>query len=168
MVGRAALQESDAEELEQELLLRFLQSAKEFDPKKGNWRGFTTTIIRRAAAKMMRHRMAAKRNPYRVRSLNAAIDPREEAQELSETISQKELDARVGRCRPSDQQLAELGQDIASVMRELSDEQRLLCELLKTCSVTEAARRLKIPRTTAHEQIRKIREHFAALKESRG
>ena len=160
MVGRARLQQTDAEDLEQELYQRVLEGAPSFDRTRGDWHPFAATIIRRAASKMMRHRMAAKRNPYRVCSLNEPIDPREEAEELSKSISNNELNARLGKTGPTDQDLAEMGHDIESVLSELTEHERQLCELLKTCSVSEAARQLDVPRTTLQDQIRAIRESF--------
>ena len=48
-------------------------------------------------------------------------------------------------------------------MRRLTSEQRRLCELLgaQGLSIKEAAERLRIPRATLYEEIKRIRAIFA-------
>ena len=168
IIGRAGFQRQDAEWLEQELILRILQSLPAYDPARGHRNPFLTTVVERYVATILRDKQAAKRDCRRISSLNAMIDvPGEGPVELAETIGQRELDAQRGRCARSDEDLAQFVCDIADVVATLPDPLRDLAERLKTQTVSEAARDSGIPRTTLHSRIRSIRQRFeqAALKD---
>jgi RNA polymerase sigma-70 factor (ECF subfamily) len=75
--------------------------------------------------------------------LDAAVD--------SESDGDDALDARDVRI------------DLARALRKLTDAQRRLCQLLgeEGLSIKEASERLRIPRGTLYEQIKRIRKVFA-------
>jgi RNA polymerase sigma-70 factor, ECF subfamily len=161
LIGRAGFTEQDRRDLEQELILRLLQSLPSFDPTQAHRNVFTTTVIERYVANVLRNKRAAKRDHRRSRSLNVVIGEEEEIPiELGDMISQRELDAR-RVCHPrSDEEVAMLVQDLADVMAKLPDELRGLAERLKSQTVSEIARDMGIPRTTLNESVRRLRRRF--------
>jgi RNA polymerase sigma-70 factor, ECF subfamily len=168
LIGRAGFTKQDHEDIEQELLLRVLQSLPSFNPHQAHYNVFITTVVERYVANVLRNKQAKKRDYRRISSLNVMIaDSDGDPTELSETIGQQELDARRGRHSRSDAEHAQLQQDIADVIASLPEDMRDLAERLKTQNVSEIARGLGIPRTTLHESVRRLRLRFeqAGLKE---
>ena len=161
LIGRAGFTEQDRDDLRQELFMRLLQSLPLFKPDVAHRNRFITAVVERHVATILRNRRAAKRDDRRVTSLNISIEVNGEGPtELSETISDRELDSRLGRNRRSDEELADLALDLAAAIEGLPESRRTLLELRKTKSMSEAARELGIPRTTLNEWMRRIRKHF--------
>jgi len=161
LIGRAGFTEQDRKDLEQELILRLLQSLPSFDPNHAHRNVFTTTVIERYVANILRNKRAMKRDHRRVSSLHVMVDIGEEDRiEMTQNISQRELDAQRGRHPRSDEELAQLVQDLAEAMAKLPDELRELAERLKTETVSEIARDKGIPRTTLNESVRRLRRRF--------
>jgi RNA polymerase sigma-70 factor, ECF subfamily len=161
LIGRAGFTEQDRKDLEQEIIQRLLQSLPSFDPNQAHRNVFVTTVVERYVANILRNKQADKRDHRRISSLHTAADIGEdEPVELAETISQRELDARLGCESRSDQHLADLAQDVAEVMAKLPEELRTLAERLKTGTVSDVARDMGIPRTTLYESIRQLRKRF--------
>jgi len=168
LIGRAGFTEQDRKDLEQELILRLLQSLPSFDPNHAHRNVFTTTVIERYVANILRNKRAMKRDHRRVSSLHVMVDIGEEDKiEMTQNISQRELDAQRGRHPRSDEELAQLVQDLAEAMAKLPDKLRELAERLKTETVSEIARDKGIARTTLNESVRRLRRRFenAGLKE---
>ncbi len=161
LIGRAGFSEQDRKDLEQEIIQRLLQSLPSFDSGKAHRNVFVTTVVERYVANILRNKQADKRDHRRISSLHTAVDIGEdEPAELAETISQRELDARLGCESHSGQHLADLAQDVADVMATLPDELRHLAERLKTQTVSEIARDTGIPRTTLYASISQLRRRF--------
>ena len=168
LIGRAGFKTQDGEEIEQDLIWRVLQSLPSFDPGQAHRNVFVTTVVERYVANVLRNKRAGKRDCRRVCSLNVVIaEDSEETVELGDTIGQRELDAQRCRYPRSDEELAQLAQDMADVIATLPDELRDLAERLKTQNVSEIARDMGIPRTTLHESVRRLRRRFenAGLKD---
>lgn len=133
LIGRAGFRRQDSEDIEHDFILRVLQSLPSFDPSKAHRNAFITAVVERYAANILRNKQAAKRDHRRISSLHVMINVGEdETTELAQTISQRELNARRGCCPRSDEELAQLVQDMAEVMAKLPDELRDLAERLKT------------------------------------
>jgi RNA polymerase sigma-70 factor (ECF subfamily) len=168
LIGRAGFTKQDHEDLEQDLLLRVLQAMRQFDPENSHLNVFITTVVERAVANFLRDKKAMKRDHRRISSLNVMIDIADEGPtELAQTISQREYDARRDRYPRSDEELAQLIQDLAEVITKLPDDLRDLAERLKTKNFSEIARDMNIPRTTLNGLVRKLRQQFedAGLKD---
>ncbi|MGE0769299.1 MAG: sigma-70 family RNA polymerase sigma factor [Hyphomicrobiaceae bacterium] len=168
LITRAGFTPQDREDLEQELFARVLQSLPSFDPGQAHRNKFITAVVERYVANILRDKRAGKRDHRRICSLNITIDVAGEGPiELAETISRRELDARLGGHPRSDEELAQLACDIAEVMGTLPDELRDLAERLRTESVSEIARATGVPRTTLNESVRRLRRRFerAGLKD---
>ncbi len=161
LIGRAGFTKQDREDLEQELILRLLQRWPRFNPNLAHRNVFTTTVIERFVATILRDKQAEKRDHRRVTSLNVTVNIGEdETAELADTISKRELDAQRGRSPHSDEELAQLRQDLAEIIAKLPEKLKALAERLKTETVSEIARNLGIPRTTLHESVRRLRQRF--------
>ena len=161
LIGLAGFTQQDYGDLEQDFLARVLQSLPSFDPKKAHRNKFITAVVERHFANLLRNKKAAKRDHRRIGSLNVTIFVQGAGPiELAQTIGQRELNSRRG-CNPrSDEELAQLVSDVATVMATLPDNWRELAERLKYQSVAEVARDLGIPRTTLHGWISSIRKLF--------
>jgi RNA polymerase sigma-70 factor (ECF subfamily) len=146
LVGRAGFTKQDRQDLEQELVLRLLQSLDLFDPEQAHPNVFITTVIERAVAMILRQRRAKKRHGG-VQSLDQG---RENAGDSSEPIDP----------RPTEQEALDLATDLAEVLAKLPDDLRALAERLKSQSLSQAARDLGVPRSTLQRQVQRLRRCF--------
>ena len=80
--------------------------------------------------------------------------------ELGKTISVRQLEARLGQFRRSEVEQASLRIDLAQQMAKLPPDHQRLLELLKTVTMAEACRRMKISPAKAYRWMKKIRERF--------
>jgi RNA polymerase sigma factor (sigma-70 family) len=151
----------DRDDLRQQLWLRLLERLPAFDPQQSHRNAFDTMVIERCAANAVRDRRAPKRNPGGTCSLDVLVEaPGEDCCDLAALIGQREYDARRGRSPRSREELTLLARDLADVQDTLNPEEWLLAELLKTQSVSEAARTLGVRRTTLYGWIHRLRQRF--------
>lgn len=161
LIGRAGFLPQDREDLEQELFVRVLQSLPRFNPGKAHRNTFITTVVERYVANILRNKQANKRDHRRIGSLNVTIEFTEDGPtELAQTIGERELDARIGRRRRTDEELAQLAIDLADVIATLPEAWQTLLELRKTQTMQEIASELGVPRTTLNDWMRRIRQRF--------
>lgn len=147
LVSRAGFTKQDRRDLEQELVLRLLQSLDLFDPEKAHPNVFITTVVERAVAMILRDRRAKKRDSGVVRSLQQGQTQDDKSPEPADP-------------RPSDEEAYDLAIDLAEVLDRLPDDLRALAERLKSQSISQAARDLGVPRTTLQRQIQRLRQCF--------
>ena len=162
LVGTAGFTKSDREDLEQEMTLDVLQRLPKFDASKATHKTFVARIIERKISKLLRHQASEIRDYRRESySLDERIDDGDGSTVArGETIGREELDRRLGRRRRSGQEEWEFAQDVAATLARLPEHLRRLCELLKTGSISEAAREMGVPRTTLNDHVKKLREIF--------
>lgn len=159
LIGRAGFTRQDREDLEQELLARVLQSLPRFNPAQAHRNKFITTVVERYVANILRNKQAAKRDHRRVTSLNVMIEITHEGPtELAQTVGERELDARLGRWRRSEPELAQLAIDVAEVIVTLPESWQTLLELRKTQTMQQIASEMGVPRTTLNDWMRRIRQ----------
>lgn len=160
LVGKAGLTTSDIEDLESELTLHLLEHLPKFDAETAAYSTFVTCVVKRKAAKILRDRTCEMRDPRREAcSLNEDIEAETgQRTERAETISREEHDRRLGG--RSEDQKRDMTLDVEEMLSRLPDNVRKLCELAKTETVAEAARRLGIPESTAYSQLKKLRTAF--------
>lgn len=150
---RAGFNKSDAEDIRQELLLDLLKNLPNFDPSKGSEEVFVCRAMRSKAIKLLRDRMASNRTPSRTSgSMNEMIYDKEERRLV-------ELGQTIGEDDPSFEQV-DLRLDVESVMAKLPSDLRELCELLKTKSITEAAKALGLGLGSVYWRLDKLRAIF--------
>jgi RNA polymerase sigma-70 factor (ECF subfamily) len=147
LVGRAGFTPQDRQDLEQELVLRLLQSLDLFDPGQAHPNVFITTVIERAVAMILRERRAKKRDGGVVRSLDQG--PTKDGK------SSEPVDPR-----PSGEEVFDLASDLAEVLARLPEELRALAERLKSQSLSQAARDLGVPRSTLQRKAQRLRRCF--------
>jgi RNA polymerase sigma-70 factor (ECF subfamily) len=161
LIGRAGFSKQDRDDIEQELILRVLQSLPSIDPVQADRNVFITTVVERFVANILRDKQADKRDHRRVGSLSVMIDIKEGgATELAQMISQRELDAQRGVQPRSDEDQAQLARDLADTIATLPFDLRDLAERMKTQAVSKIAREIGIPRTTVNHWVRHLRQRF--------
>ena len=80
--------------------------------------------------------------------------------EWAQTIDERELDTRLGLESRSEEELAQLTLDLTELIATLPKPWRMLLELRKAHTMTEAARLMGVPRTTLYYWMRRIRQRF--------
>jgi RNA polymerase sigma factor (sigma-70 family) len=160
LTGRARLSPEDIEDLAQDFRAELLEKLSAYDPCKRPMPAFIRMLLSRFFAKWLRHRFADMRNPRRVVSLNMLVHNDEGLWiELGKTIAQGVHGRRHGLRLRSDQEHADLRNDLDSVLQGLTHELRAVADQLMDKTVTAAARELGIPRTTLHERVRQLRQN---------
>jgi len=152
-VGRAGFTDQDMHELEQELLLRLMDSLQNYKAElTQHLNVFITTVVERAFVLILRDRHAKKRDSRRHRSIHA----------LLARADRNDSDAGIPEpASRSDAEWFELADDVAGVLAALPEDLRDLAERLKRQSVSEVARDLRVPRTTLYRDLERLRQHFA-------
>ena len=165
LIGRAGFTKQDREDLEHDFYARVLQGMRSFDSSIAHRNKFVTTIVERYFANVLRDKRAEKRDHRRINSLHVMVDIGEDEKvELAQTISQRELNAQRHRYPRSEEELAQLAQDLADVMPKFPNELRDLAERLKTQTLSEIARDMGIPRTTLNESVCRLRRRFESAR----
>ncbi len=123
LIGQAGIRKQDRVDIQQELTLRLLQRWPYFNPNRAHRNVFTTTVIERFVATILRDKRAQKRDDRRVASLNVTVNIGEdEPAELGDTVSQRELDAQRGRSPRGDEELTQLRQDLAEIIARTAQQ----------------------------------------------
>ncbi|MDZ4852129.1 MAG: sigma-70 family RNA polymerase sigma factor [Pirellulaceae bacterium] len=155
---------ADAEDIEQDIFLRILQSWPSYQPEHSHRNRFITTVVERYAASLLRNRSADKRDDSETCSLSSLVEVADVGLvEMSATISDHELDARLGRKRRDESELTELRADIEQVVASLPLEWQRVLELRKTYKFSEISQITGISRTTIRTWLRQIRAKFEAM-----
>jgi DNA-directed RNA polymerase specialized sigma24 family protein len=147
LVGGTGFTVSDRDDIEQELRCGLLQRSRSYDPTRMAWHAFVRMVVARLVANLLRDRMAVKRDPRRVRSLDAFWG-RNQGQPPGKACS---------RCGEPDL----LALDLVAVLDALPEPERDLARrLLQSQSIADIAREIGKPRTTVADAVRRLREHF--------
>ena len=164
LVALAGFPPDDIEDIQQDLALDLWERLPKFDPAKATCNTFVTRVVDRKVAKLIRRRNSEMRDPRREDfSLNECIDDGEGGTiERGQIIAADEADRRLGRQARSDQETVELALDVEGALKQLPDNLRRLCELLKTGTISDAARAMGVPRTTLNDWVKKIGKFFEA------
>lgn len=137
LIGHGGFAENEREDLQQELLLRLLESWPAFDPRKSQPLTFVAIVIRNAASKLVRQR-------------------RMECQHIRFVPESPDVDV------PSHVPAVDLQCDVATVLERLPPELQELAGRLMTESVTEVARSDGVPLSVIKRQVRQLHDAFAA------
>lgn len=158
LVGKAGFTRSDVPDLEQEMKVRIWTRFSQFDAEKAHWNAFVTTVVERHVATILEAARRSKRDGATVSLSELVEDDDHELVELADIIGPEDRESLTGRFVDTDENLADLRMEVADFLESLPGDLRRLCELLKTHSVAGAARRLKIPRTTASSMVTHLRQ----------
>jgi hypothetical protein len=140
LARRGLIPRGDAADAEQDLALALLAARAGFDPARGGTAAFARTVVARAAFKVARGRLTAKRHAGREVPLAAPAELVDPAGDPT------------GR--------AAVAADVAAVVAALPPDLRAVAEALKAGTLTAAARALGASRATLYPRIREIRTWF--------
>lgn len=165
LIGKAGYLPCDLKDIEQELFMHLITRLPKFDPAKATIETFADRLVERKIADLMRHNRAKIRDyTRRSFSLNEELENEEGITEIAETISQDEVDLRMGRYNCTMEERMQLQMDIKLVMAGLPPKLLKIAEMLQSQTLSEIARELGIPRSTLCEnhlvQLRKIFEEW--------
>lgn len=141
LIGRARFGRSDVSDIEQALRLDLWSRLRHYDVGRGDEAVFLKLVIDRQAAKLVRSRRAAKRDVRRDESLIAPEDV---------------TDPRGGRAEDA----TDVRLDVADAVARLSSELAEMAELLRTESLTSAARTLGVTHAGAKGLARRLLARF--------
>jgi len=164
LVGQAGLSRSDLDDLKQEMWADLLRRFSWFESDRANVKTFMARVVSHRVSAILRHRSAVGRD-YR-REVGSLSEPTEDSDgrtvEWAQVITDDAHDFRTGVDRRSDLERLEMATDIETVFGSLPEPLRELCVLLKTESMSAAARKLGISRRAARARLAEIRERFEA------
>jgi RNA polymerase sigma factor (sigma-70 family) len=130
----------EVEDLEQELTVQLLAASRGYDARKGPVEAFVRTVLDRAIGQHIRKCRTAKRNDRGTVPLP-----------VGDTIA-----GPFG----ADSDTQDLLIDLANFIDRISEEDRLLAEQLRTMSLSEIARLRRVPRSTLHRAVQRLRKRF--------
>jgi RNA polymerase sigma-70 factor (ECF subfamily) len=164
IIGRAGLTKQDHEDLEHDLVVEVLRRLPKFDSDRSSLSAFLNAVLDHGLADILRHQLAAKRNPQRVRSLHAKTKSEEGDLELEQTLGSEDLARQRGRHPRSAEELAQLTQDMAEALDGLSDDVRAVAErLAQGLPMTAIAKELGKSRHQVRQAVRQVRQRFEDL-----
>jgi RNA polymerase sigma-70 factor (ECF subfamily) len=163
LIGIYGFTAADREDLEQDILYDCLLRLRWFDPTKSSRNTFLRRVVRHRVATLLDSQRAACRDHRLCRD---SFDTRAqlavgESIPLGEVVSTDDYEARIGGSALSSRERAELRIDVDSVISLLPLDLAAVAVLLRSVSVAEAARRLRLSRATVYRRITDIREIFA-------
>ena len=162
LIDRLGYRYHEREDLKQELLARVIKGLESYDASIGTLNPFITAVVDRQVSNILRARNADKRSSGAMVSLNVNIKSEDAGPtELLQTISNREVDRRLGRERTlSEEQLNDLKSDMGNVIARLPKRLQDFLELKKTLSLNEIVNELGVPRSTLGDWMEEIRAHF--------
>lgn len=150
----------DRDDIAQELTLRLLERMPKFDPERGHWRSFVTTVVDRQAKSLMREYLAQKRHQRSMVSLSELVDDGEgNLVELGETICDGEQLKYRGGQHKEDRDRFELEHDVECLTDVLPSALRDIYERLQHDSPAQVARDLGMSRSEMRVVLRELREY---------
>ena len=164
LVGKAGFNESDIEDLEQDMMLDVLCRLPKYDSKKAKLSTFVSRILRHRIATIIDERQAYKRDLEQCSlSLNDVLIWSDgEIVERIDAYDIEEYLKRTGRLSRTFEDRMDISIDLEIVIASLSPEMRTLCERLKSENVAEISRDSGIPRVTLYNRIKKLRKLLEA------
>jgi RNA polymerase sigma factor (sigma-70 family) len=154
LAWRPGFSHHEEEDLAQDLTLKALEAQAAYDPARGDLQAFLSSVLDNHARNLRRRRG---RRPH-ILSLSAPARRRGDGLvELGQVITQRDLDARVGKDTPPEQEQVDRRLDVAALLDRLPPARRALAEGLCQESVTAVARRAGVPRTTVQARAAGLR-----------
>lgn len=157
-----SLEREEFEDLFQECLAHWIEARRKLDPHPdGPPVAYMARVLRNKLTDLLRERAAAKRaRDFDTVSLDAAVSESDDAPTFADLLDAARS-RESGEAQSVDRNDARI--DIAKALLQLTPRQRRLCMLLgeEGLSIKEAAERLRIPRGTLYEEIKRIRKVFS-------
>lgn len=158
----------DRADIEQLLRLKVEQHLSAYRGERGHLFPFLTAIVERRAASIDRDQSAKKRSSRRTISLSVQLKVKDEGPvELAAVVSEAEGNTRLDIKKRSLEEASDLKHDIGEVLKQVTPDDRRVCEGLMHGSVSEVSKQLGIPRATIYEMLSRWRQPFeeAGLRE---
>lgn len=150
----------DQADLEHDLWVRILGGLAAFNPERGHPKAFTATLSDRALASLLRQAGAQCRAPASVVSLNQPVMNGDDAANLSEAIDDRQRHRRLQRDPRSDEEVAELINDVADLLAALPEDLREIAQRLMAQSRSAVARDMGMSRSAVAAAALRIRRRF--------
>lgn len=154
------LEREEFDDLLQECLVHWIEVRGRLGPSSdGPPIAYMTRVVRNKLLDMLREQGATKRGgDAETLSLDAALGDDDDAPTFADLIDAASIGTAGENTKDRDARI-----DIARAMQKLTPRQRRLCAMLgeEGLSIKEAAARLRIPRGTLYEEIKRIRKVFA-------
>lgn len=128
---------SDRDDIEQDLIVRLLETWPKFDRARGSAKTFVATVVRNTVSNLIRHK-------------------RREQQTFAARTTAPEGEV------PSHEHDIDLECDLATVLARLPPEDRKLAERLMVSSVRDIADEDDVPVATVRNRVQRLREAFEA------
>lgn len=156
-----SLAREEFDDLMQECLAHWIVVRRKLSPDPGAPPvAYMAQVIRNKLTDMIREQAADKRaGEQDALSLDATLDGSQDGATLADLLAD---DESAQRNEPGDADRHHARLDIGRAMARLTPVQRQLCQMLgeEGLSIKEAAERLRIPRGTLYEEIKRIRKVF--------
>jgi RNA polymerase sigma factor (sigma-70 family) len=156
------LQRYEFDDLVQDCLLHWIGVRRRIAPDPDNPPvGYMAQVLRNKLTDLMREQGAEKRaGDLGAISLDATVDGSDDGMTLAESLDASES-AHSGEAGLTDRH--HIRMDLLRALSRLTPAQQRLCLMLgeEGLSVKEAAEKLRIPRGTLYEEIKRIRQVFA-------
>jgi RNA polymerase sigma factor (sigma-70 family) len=161
LLGRAARNDSEAEDLVQDFLVNLLARARRFDPARGNWQAFVVVTCQNHFSNIVEYRTAQMRARGReAGSLNVRLCA-DESPDIGSTLADSQHDIRTGRRTRSREESLDLGEDVAAVVSTFPPRLRELCQrLMSGMSKAAAAKAIGMSQASFYEVLGRIRARF--------
>jgi len=158
VIGRAGCNSTDVEDVEQELRRHLLARVDRYDASRAAWSTFAVLVIDSRVADLINSGRAARRFPP-ARPIDGS--PATDGHGLLDRLSDQDDRRRPHPC--TDLERLQLRLDIEVRFERLDPRDQDLCRNLKDGSVSDAARRLGIPRSTLDDRRRRLQDRFHDL-----
>jgi len=162
LVGHYGFNQTDRDDIEQDLAADLCLRLDRFDPARGKLKPFVDHLIKKAIATIIEHKLAAKRDyrceQYSVDSSVCDSDGKENPR--ADVMDQNEAARRLSQPKRRFVRQADLALDLADFLLRLPPELRELSEHLKVMSPTEIARMTGRSRGAIYDRITLLRGLF--------
>lgn len=163
-IRKSKLPKDDLKDIEQDLMIALLKGMKNYDPSKSSKSTFASLLADTHLNMLYRIRSSPSRQAcFNWQTLNSPVE--EENEDVIELIDMVNTDGMLEQENSRSEaphRAEDIRMDIETVIKKLSENQKQICECLKTMNVIETAKKMKMTKMTVYRKIRQIRELFSA------
>ena len=161
-VGKTGIRKCDVPDIEQDLMLSLFKGMRRYDSAKSKRATYASVLLNARMNGIYRSRSNPAKSPqFNWKTLNIKIEI--DAGEPVELIDLIDTDGELVESEPTNSGLPEcLSIDINKLTEQMPKKLRKICNCLKTMTVTETARKMKLSRSAIYRNINTIRQIFIA------
>ena len=155
LIGKAGYNESDFEDIKQDLTLEVVRCLPKFNPDKATYNTFIDRVIEGKICKLLRYLKCAETrlSPGSVFVQRGNLRRIRRIVQRAYTLGQDEHDQRTGRYSRSQGERTDMELDIKMALEALPPKLRKIAIMLQSYSISEAAKKLGIPQGTFTRNI---------------